>query len=107
MVLDVHQTTKGVHYTVEDRKDAQDGSKKVQLEDCWHHRSFWNKPPAKREKTSQDVCNLGTAVMRLRTAFGDDLAHKCAHTEGRGEAIRGFNTMSAALLQQIKSINRK
>lgn len=97
MVLDVHQTTEGVHYPVEDHEDAQDGSKKVQLEDCWHHHSFWNKPATKKEKTSQDVCNLETAAMRLRTAFGDDLEHKCAHKEGRGEAIRGFNSMALAL----------
>lgn len=114
MVLDVHQTTEGVHYPVEDREDAQDGPKKVQLEDCRHHRSFWNKLAAKRElkKTtttrSQDVCNLETAVMRLRTAFGDDLEHKCAHREGGGEAIRGFNAMALALCaSSTHQINRQ
>lgn len=92
VVLDIHPTTEGVHYPVEDREEAQHSPKKVQLEDCWHHCSFWNKLAAKREKNKSGCLQLGDCSDAFEDRFWNDLEHKCAH-----KAIRGFNNMALAL----------
>lgn len=37
VVLDVHQTAEGVHYSIEDGEDAQRRSNEIYLKDCCHH----------------------------------------------------------------------